>query len=136
MAATTTGAEISPWLVLIPRIASSFDAKRGFGLSTVYVTPWSRARAEKIVGDAGAVAIAGIGFVGGKLDFIHRPVWLQLLEFSAIDELHIDAEFALHFHILLEPFAFARMNYADKAGLAEVSLARQPRHASAQTSAG
>ena len=82
MAATTTGAAISPWSVLTPRTRSAFDQKlerlrlRLIGHSEV------SGAGQEIVGHSGSVAVAGIGFVGGQFDFIDRPVRLQLFEFD------------------------------------------------------
>src|SRR5277367_6943993 len=41
---------------------------------------------EEIVGYAGAVSVAGVGFVGGEFDFVHAPIGLEGFEFVASDE--------------------------------------------------
>ncbi len=105
-----------------PPHASSLDAKRRLGLRQIRDSEVA-STAEEIVGHTGAVAVPGIRFVGGKIDFVHRPIGLQFLELGAIDKPYVDAELVLHFHILFQPLTFTGMNNSDKASLAEISFA-------------
>ena len=51
---------------------------RGLGLRLSSHAEFPRA-AQEIIGHPGAIAVAGVGFVGGQFDVIDCPVRFQLL---------------------------------------------------------
>src|SRR5579862_3498882 len=78
----------------------------------------ARAR-EKIIGDASAIAVTGIRFIGRELNIIDRPIGLHFAELLAGNELDIDAKAALHLDVRSQTLSFIRMHNANKASLLE-----------------
>ena len=72
--------------------------------------------AEKVIGDASAIPVAGVGLVRGQFHFVYTPVRFQLLQLFASDQVHMGPSLALHLNVQLQEFGFVRMNDANKTG--------------------
>jgi hypothetical protein len=84
-----------------------FDANRpaSFGKNALRLRarkiscPTIASRRKKITGHPGAITITGIRLIGRQFDIIDIPVGFQFVQLIFVNQFHVRAQLALHFHV-------------------------------------